>query len=173
MVWLLPRPWSDNPWENPRKSKKSSEFTKKKAEMPELWWIFVDFPRNVIRIRMIFRNSIHNAPARKVSNFRLGLCASLTLFPELAWNSLPVSLRTEDLKGTIGFLQNSTVSCRFCEFPVVFCKDPRLRNAVLRWPGDSQHESVRFAQIDSQKNFSFHNVRAIRATRLKPAIRNF
>ena len=31
----------------------------------------------------------------------------------------------------------------------------------------------RFARIDSQKNPYFHNVRAIRANRLKPAIRNF
>ena len=31
----------------------------------------------------------------------------------------------------------------------------------------------RFARIDSQKNPYFHNERAIRANRLKPAIRNF
>ena len=31
----------------------------------------------------------------------------------------------------------------------------------------------RFARIDSQKNPYFHNVRAIRANRLEPAIRNF
>ena len=31
----------------------------------------------------------------------------------------------------------------------------------------------RFARIDSQKKPYFHNVRAIRANRLKPAIRNF
>ena len=37
----------------------------------------------------------------------------------------------------------------------------------LRWPGDSQQ------RIDSQKNTYFHNVRAIRANRLEPAIRNF
>ena len=42
----------------------------------------------------------------------------------------------------------------------------------LRWPGDSQHESGRFARIDSQTKPYFHNVRAIRANRLKPAISN-
>ena len=31
----------------------------------------------------------------------------------------------------------------------------------------------RFARIDSQENPYFHNVRAIRANRLKPAIRKF
>ena len=43
----------------------------------------------------------------------------------------------------------------------------------LRWPGDSQRESGRFARIDSQKSPYFHNVPAIRANRLKTAIRNF
>ena len=48
-----------------------------------------------------------------------------------------------------------------------------LLRADLRWPGDSQRESGRFARIDSQKNPYFHHVRAIRANRLEPAIRNF
>ena len=48
---------------------------------------------------------------------------------------------------------------------------------INRWPGDSQRESGLVARIDSrktkkQKNY-FHNVRAIRANRLKPVIRNF
>ena len=43
----------------------------------------------------------------------------------------------------------------------------------LRWPGESQRESRRFARIDSQKNPYFHNGRPIRANRLKPATRNF
>ena len=42
----------------------------------------------------------------------------------------------------------------------------------LRWPGDSQRESGRLVGIDSQKKPYFHNVRAIRANRLKPAIRD-
>ena len=42
----------------------------------------------------------------------------------------------------------------------------------LRWTGDLQHKSGRFARIDSQKHPYFHNVQAIRANRLKPAIRN-
>ena len=46
-------------------------------------------------------------------------------------------------------------------------------NFGLRWPGDSQRESGRFARIDSQKNPHFHNVPAIRANRLKTAILNF
>ena len=46
-------------------------------------------------------------------------------------------------------------------------------NCKLRWPGDSQRESGRFARIDSLKKTYFHNVRAIRANRLKPAIHYF
>ena len=42
----------------------------------------------------------------------------------------------------------------------------------LRWPAGSQRELGRFARINSQKNPYFHNVRAIGANRLKPAIRN-
>ena len=43
----------------------------------------------------------------------------------------------------------------------------------LRWPGDSQRESGRFVRIDSQNKINyFHNVRAARANRLEPAIRN-
>ena len=45
--------------------------------------------------------------------------------------------------------------------------------AVLRWPGDSQRESGRFARIDSQTNPYFSNVLAIRANHFKPAIRDF
>ena len=44
---------------------------------------------------------------------------------------------------------------------------------ALRWPGDSQRESGRFARIDSQKTPYFHNVRAVRANGIKPAIRKF
>ena len=33
-----------------------------------LWWISVGFPRKVVRIRMNSRNSLYNAPAKKVSN---------------------------------------------------------------------------------------------------------
>ena len=40
-------------------------------------------------------------------------------------------------------------------------------------PAIRQRESGRFARIDSQKKPYFHNVRVIRANRLKPAIRNF
>ena len=40
---------------------------------------------------------------------------------------------------------------------------------MQRW----QRESGRLARIDSQKNTYFHNVRAIRTNRLKPAIRDF
>ena len=49
------------------------------------------------------------------------------------------------------------------------------KNALfdLTWPGDLQRESGRFARIDSHEKPYFHNVRAIRANRLKPAIRNF
>ena len=44
------------------------------------------------------------------------------------------------------------------------------RNLTNRWPGESQRESGRFARIDSQKKKTYlHNVRAIRANRLKPA----
>ena len=46
----------------------------------------------------------------------------------------------------------------------------------LRWPGDLQCEVGRFARIDSRESIRrktyFHNVQAIRANRLKPAIRN-
>ena len=42
----------------------------------------------------------------------------------------------------------------------------------LGWPGDSQRESgIRANRLAEQEN-NFHNVRAIRANRLKPAIRN-
>ena len=47
---------------------------------------------------------------------------------------------------------------------------------MLRWPGDSQRESGRFAQIDSRESIRSKKkplLRAIRANRLKPAIRNF
>ena len=48
---------------------------------------------------------------------------------------------------------------------------------VLKWPGDSQRESGRFARIDShesiQKKNYFRNLQAIRANRLKSPIRNF
>ena len=50
---------------------------------------------------------------------------------------------------------------------------PLCRNVSGRWPGDSQREPRRFARIDSQKKTCFHNVRAIRTNRPKPAIRNF
>ena len=43
------------------------------------------------------------------------------------------------------------------------------KRLALRWSGDSQSESAQFARIDSQKNPYFHNVRAIRRNRLKPA----
>ena len=46
-------------------------------------------------------------------------------------------------------------------------------NLEIRWPGDSQRKSGRFVRIDSYKNLYFHDVRAIRSNRLKPAIRNF
>ena len=46
-------------------------------------------------------------------------------------------------------------------------------SVTLRWPGDSQRESGRFARIDSQRKPYFHNVRAIRANRLSPVIRKF
>ena len=36
-----------------------------------------------------------------------------------------------------------------------------LKTGKVRWPGDSQRESGRFARIDLQKNAYFHNVRAI------------
>ena len=44
---------------------------------------------------------------------------------------------------------------------------PAIRNA------NRAIRANRFGRIDSQKNPYFHNVRAIRANRLKPAIRNF
>ena len=54
-----------------------------------------------------------------------------------------------------------------------FCR-PCFGTSDLRWPGDSQRESGRFAlRIDSQKTPCFHDVRAICANRLKPGIRNF
>ena len=47
----------------------------------------------------------------------------------------------------------------------------RISLPEIRWPGDSQRKSGRFARIDweKKKNY-FHNVRAIPANRLKPAI---
>ena len=58
---------------------------------------------------------------------------------------------------------------------------PRPFGVTLRkmapkyWPSDPQPESGRFARIESYENtilIHFHNVRAIRANRLKPAIRS-
>ena len=62
------------------------------------------------------------------------------------------------------------VSCVFCSTLMFFLAGLAIRNANRRDP----RELFRgFARIDSQKNIYFHNVRAIRANRLKPAIRNF
>ena len=52
-------------WENPQKSVIFRGLQPKLLNYDRFLW---NFPRNVIRVRMNFRNSLCNAPARKASN---------------------------------------------------------------------------------------------------------
>ena len=72
------------------------------------------------------------------------------------------------IRGTIPakMLTECRISCTGKEKPVPNLDGPAIRNANRGDSGEC------FARIDSQKKNYFHNVRAIGANHLKPAIRN-
>ena len=67
--------------------------------------------------------------------------------------------------------------CQRMSVNTLLCDTLALARLAVRWPGDSQRESGRFARIDLQKNDSQKKNKfiacEIRANRLKPAIHIF